>query len=75
MTASCPGVYQSEGFRSAARNAVVRVCISWPSTAAAPRRLPPAARICRAAARMSSCTEIVVMCRSPVGPARSISSR
>ena len=48
--------------------------ISWRSTAAAPFIPPPAVRIARAAARMSSATEKVVACRSPAGPARSMSS-
>ena len=52
----------------------VMVDISWRSTAAAPRLPPPAARIARPAAFMSSEIDTVLAWRSPAGPARSISS-
>ena len=51
------------------------VAACWMVAAAAPRIPPPAVRICRAAAPMSRAREIVLACRSPAGPARSISSR
>ena len=65
---------QSPGERSADRSDATRVDISWRSTAAAPFIPPPVARIARPAAFMSREIEMVLACRSPAGPARSMSS-
>ncbi len=74
ITAISPHDNQSDGARSADRSAAISVDISCRRTAAAPRIPPPAVRICRAAACISSESESVVAWRSPGGPARSISS-
>ena len=74
MTARSPGSSQPDGARSAARRAAVMVDISCRSTAAAPRLPPPAARMARPAAFMSSEIDTVLACRSPAGPARLMSS-
>lgn len=74
MTAIWPASSQPDGARSDDRNADTSVDISCRSTPAAPLMPPPAVLICRAAAFMSSDRLMVVACRSPAGPARSISS-